>query len=224
MTLALLLPQFAPNLYDLAAMLQADRIVLQDTERWSRKSRTHRAKIRTPEGTQWINIPVRTEDRKKAINRIRIDHEEEWVTPLLRSLEFNYRNSIYYDFYEPEIRADFESASDHEYLLPFILHLQNRLLRFMEIDIDWELASELDRYTSDPDELASSLGADALFQEHDSRHYQRQAEKMRSEPGVEHPTYHQHFEGFEPGCCILDLLFQYGPESFRVIEMLNDEC
>lgn len=220
MTLALLLPQFAPNLYDLAAMLQADRVILQDVERWSRKSRVHRALIRTPEGTQWINIPVRTEDRKKAIKDVRINHEEDWVTPLLRSLEFNYRNSIYYDFYEPEIRADFESAGDYKYLLPFILYLQKRLFRFMDINTEWELASALENYTPDPDELANRLGADILYQEHDSRHYQRQAETT-TEPLPDHPAYHQHFEGFEAGCSVLDLLFQFGPESFRIIDKLK---
>ena len=133
MTLALLLPQFAPNLFDLASILAADRIVLQDLEEWSRKSRVHRAKIRVPEGTQWVNIPVRTEDRSKPIRQVRIDHSDDWVTPLLRTLEYNYRNSIYYDFYEPEINADFHSATDYTYLLPFCLYVQKRLFHFMGI-------------------------------------------------------------------------------------------
>lgn len=220
MTLTLLLPSFAPNLYDLAVMLQGDRVVLQDTERWSRKSRVHRAQIRTPEGTQWINIPVRTEDRKKAIREVRINHEEEWIAPLLRALRYNYRNSIYYDFYEPEIRADFEQATDFVYLLPFVLFVRKRLFRFMELDIEEELASGVEGYTSDPDALAERLDADRLFQEEGSRHYQRQA-RRRAEPDFEHPVYHQHFEGFEPGCCILDLLFQFGPECFRITDRLG---
>lgn len=222
--LALLTPQFAPNLYDLATMLNADRIILQDVERWSRKSRVHRALIRKPEGTQWINIPVRTEDRKKAIMEVRIDHSGDWVTPLLRSIEYNYRNSIYFDFYEPEIRADFESAADYDLLLPFILYIQKRLFRFMDLKVEYTLASELENYTSDPDELASQMGANLLFQEHDSRHYQRQAQR-KTELHFDHPTYHQHFEGFEPGCCILDVLFQFGPESFRITDELvrNEE-
>jgi hypothetical protein len=220
MKLALLFPQFSPNLYDLAIMLQADRIIMQNTEHWSRKSRVHRAQIRTPEGTQWINIPVRTEDRKKPINRVRIDHRQDWITPLLRTLEYNYRNSIYYDFYEPEIKADFESAKDYEYLQPFVLYIQKRLFQFMDIQVDFTLASELDNYTSDPDELAERLGADILFQEFDSRHYQRQG-NMKSDPNFSHPTYHQHFKGFEPWCCILDVLFQLGPESFRIIDNIT---
>lgn len=220
MKLALLFPQFAPNLYDLAVMLQSDLVVFQDRESWSRKSRVHRAKIRTPGGTQWINIPVRTVDRKKAIHRVRINHDEDWVTPLLRSLEFNYRNSIYYDFYEPEIKADFENSGQYTYLLPFVLYIQKRLFTFMDITIDYRLSSEMDDYSPDPDRFAEKMKADTLFQEYDSRHYQRQADR-RSEPEFEHPVYHQHFEGFEPYCCLLDLLFQYGPESFRVIDALD---
>ena len=76
MKLAILQPTFIPTLHDLAVILQADRVVLQDIEDWSRKSRVHRAKIRTPEGTQYINIPVMTKDRDKPITRVRIDHSK----------------------------------------------------------------------------------------------------------------------------------------------------
>lgn len=220
MKLALLFPQFAPNLYDLAIMLQADRIILQDVEQWSRKSRIHRAQIRTPEGTQWINIPVRTEDRKKAVKDVRMDHSEDWVTPLLRTLEYNYRNSIYYDFYEPEIKADFESAYDFEYLMEFVLYIQKRLLRFMDLSIKYELASDIDEYDSNPDLFVERLGADSLFQEHDSRHYLRQAESHPNKLPFEHPRYHQHFDGFKPWCSILDVLFQFGPENFHITDKL----
>ncbi|WP_138431472.1 WbqC family protein [Fodinibius saliphilus] len=221
MILALLFPQFAPNLYDLSVMIQADRLILQDLERWSRKSRTHRAKIRVPNGTQWINIPIRTEDRKKAIKDVRMDHSEDWVTPLLRTIEYNYRNSIYYDFYEPEIKADFQSAYDYTSLLDFILFIQERLLSFMEVEIEYVLSSDLADYTSNPDELGRQLGVDTLLQEYDSRHYQRRAEDYNSTIDFEHPKYHQHFDGFEPWCSILDILFQFGPESFRITDQLK---
>ncbi|HLR31521.1 MAG TPA: WbqC family protein [Fodinibius sp.] len=220
--LALLFPQFAPNLYNLAAMLQADRTILQDVEQWSRKSSVHRAKIRVPGGTQWINIPVCTEDRKKAIREVRIDHSEDWINPLLRTIEYNYRNSIYYDFYEPEIRADFRSAEKYRYLVDFVLYMQKRLLRFMDLSINFELSSGITGYTSDPDLLVRRLGSDTLFQEHEGRHYQRQA-RGKTDPVFTHPRYHQHFKGFKPWCSILDVLFQLGPESFRVTDRLQVE-
>jgi len=222
MTLALLQPVFSPNLYDLAVMLQADKVVLDDLETWSRKGRVHRALIRTPEGSSYIHIPVRTSDRDKPIKEVRIDQDSDWITPLLRSLKFNYRNSLYFDFYEPEIESDFKEGKGYEYLFPFVIFLRKRLFRYLELDLaDKErLASECREYDHDPDRFAINLGAEKLFQEHDSRHYQRQAE-MRSEPEFSHPEYRQHFERFLPWCCAYDLLFQYGPESFKVIDLLH---
>lgn len=220
-SLSILQPVFIPNLHDLATILASDRVVLQDSEIWSRKGRVHRAKIRTPEGSQYINIPVHTQDRKKPIHDVRIDHSENWIDPLLRALEFNYRNSVYYDFYEPEIRADFKSAQNYEYLLLFALYMRKRILRFLEVDIQAEIifSSRMEEYHSDPDQLAKSMDADVYYQEQGARHYQRQG-KNKTELPFTHPVYRQHFDGFEPDCCLLDLLFQYGPEGFKIISHL----
>lgn len=221
MTLALLQPLFAPNLYDLAVMMRADLVVLQDLERWSRKGRVHRAAIRTPDGVQYITIPVRTEDRKKAIRDVRIDHDSGWASQMIKSLRYNYRNSIYFDHYEPEIVADIEQGREYEYLLPYALFLRYRLFSFLELELKERevLSSDLDHYDTDPDSLAQHLKADILYQEHNSRHYQRQAVGRR-EPEFTHPVYRQHFEGFEACCSLYDLLFQYGPESFRILDQI----
>jgi hypothetical protein len=225
MTLGLLFPSFAPDLYDIATLKKADTVIYQDTERWSRKSRVHRAKIRKQKGTQWINIPIRTEDRKKTIRQVRMDHSEDWLPPIFRALEVNYNNSVYFDFYQAEFEADLKAAYEMEYLLPFIEHMRSRLFRYMEFEPTAEifLASECgDRYDSDPDETARRWNADHLVMEHGARHYQRQPESTAVLPALEeHPTYRQHFEGFEPECCAFDLLFQYGPESFRILDELQ---
>jgi len=221
MKLAILQPVLIPDLHDLAIMFSVDQIVFQDSEQWSRKGRTHRAVIRSPEGTDYMSVPVMTADKKKQINQVRINHGREWITPLLRALKFNYSNSVYYDFYEPEIRADIETGHNFEYLLDFSLFLKKRLFQFLELEIPAEIhfSSGMGEYTSDPDKLADKLGADLYYQEHDARHYQRQGEN-RSKIDFTHPEYRQHFEGFEPYCCLYDLLFQYGPESFRIFDEL----
>lgn len=222
MKLAILQPVLIPDLHDLAMMLAAGTIVYQDSEQWSRKGRTHRALIRTLVGTDYLNIPVVTLDRKKPIRDVRIDHSEEWIEIWMRSLEANYRNSVYFDFYEPEIRADIESGRQFELLLDFSLFLRQRIFQFLEIDIPAQVhfSGYMENYSSDPDELASYLDANTYWQEHDGRHYQRQGKK-KSEIPFNHPVYRQHFDGFEPNCCLLDLLFQYGPESFRIISQIQ---
>lgn len=218
-TVALLLPGYLPNLYYLAAMMQADRVVLVDNERFSRKSRVHRGRIRTPAGTQWLTIPVDPQTRRSPVNRVGIDHSRDWVRTHLRALEYNYRNSIYFDFYEPEIRADLQQARQYTYLIDFVLYFKRRLLTYLQIDVTWELASEQLDYDPDPDRFIGNMGAGAMFQEQYSRHYQRQGSRRR-EPEFRHPVYIQHFKGFESDCCLLDVLFQYGPSAYEIIDPL----
>ncbi len=223
--LAILQPVMIPELHDLAVMYQSDLILLQDNEIWSRKGRVHRAQIRTPDGTQYIHIPIRTEDRKKPINKLRIDHSQNWVRQIRLSLEYNYRNSVYYDFYEPEIRADFDTGNEYEFLLPFILYLRKRIFRFLDIDLNAEIqfASDIYNYDPDPDQLCDNLNMLYYTQEPHARHYQRQGTgEKKIEIPFDHPIYRQHYDGFEPRCCLLDLLFQYGPESFQILEQISE--
>lgn len=219
MTLALLQPHFAPDLHDLALMLQSDEVWLQTGEIWSRKGRIHRARIRTPEGSSWLNLPVRTEDRQKPIDQVRIDQSVQWVDRFRKTLYYNYRSSYYYDFYRPEIEADFEEAASMERLLDAALLLRHRLFEYLHLG---QVLVSKEKQTgwylppgADPGQWAVEHGAIRLLQEHDARHYQRQAEDV-SEFHFEHPVYRQHFDEFVPWCCLYDLLFQYGPEAMDV--------
>lgn len=216
MILALLQPHFAPDLHDLSLMLRADEVWLQTGEQWSRKGRTHRAKIRTPDGTAWLNLPVRTEDRSRPIDQVKIDRSVDWVEPFRKALYYNYRNSFYYDFYQPEIEMDLERAAECDLLMEASMQIRSGLLRHLQLKEFVEKKEKLTgRYLmpgADPGAWAAERGATVLWQEHDSRHYQRQAENRR-DPEFVHPEYRQHFDGFEPWCCLYDLLFQYGPQA-----------
>tara|TARA_R110002124_G_scaffold134129_1_gene296769 strand:+ start:23195 stop:23854 length:660 start_codon:yes stop_codon:yes gene_type:complete len=219
MKIALLTPQFAPNLYDLASMLKADHVIFTDVEKWSRKGRTHRAEIRNEEGTQWINLPILSEDRKKAIKDVRLDHEQQWFEPFWNAILHNYKNATYFDHFEDELYHDIQQAHESEYLLEFNLYFFERLLRYLEIDINYELASNVSDYSTFPDEAFNNLNADTLYLEHQSKNYQRQSKQ--AEIALEkHPIYQQAYPGFVEGCSVLDLLLNKGVESFKVIEKL----
>src|SRR5690625_4612402 len=138
-----------------------------------------------------------------------------------KSLRYNYRNSIYFDHYEPEIVADIEKGREYEYRLPYTLFMRYRLFSFLDLELKERevLSTDLDHYDSDPDRLAQHLEADVLYQEYNSRHYQRQAAGRR-EPDVTHPGYRQHFEGLEACCTLYEMLFQFGSESLRILDQV----
>lgn len=208
MSLALIQPQFAPNLYDLAAMLKADEVILLDTDIWSRKGRTHRAQIRNEEGTQWINIPIVTEDKSKPIDQVRIDHSENWFEIFWNGILHNYSNAVYFDHFVDELFADLKNASSSERLLDFDLSILDRILTYLEVSINYKLSSTIKDL---------NLSNSKVFQEFSSRNYIRQLENNEVALTA-HPVYSQAWPGFEPECSCLDLLFNLGPESFRVLD------
>ncbi len=199
--------------------MKADRIILQDVEKWSRKGRTHRAEIRNEAGTQWINLPVLQEDRKKAIEDVRLDHSQRWFEPFWNAIAHNYQNATWFDFYEDELKSDILKVNEFEYLLEFNLYFFRRMLQFLELEIKFDLASNSEGYSTFPDESFSNLGASTLYLEYKSKNYQRQS-KNAEIALKEHPVYPQAYSGFEPNCSIIDLLLNEGRESFRVIEKL----
>lgn len=220
---AILLPPFLPNLYDLAIMLHGNPVLRVDHHRFSRKSRVHRGKIRTPEGeTQWINLPVHPDDRRKPIKDVRLDSTENWPSEWMKQLTYCYSSSTWFDFFEAELAADFKTAGEMEYLTEATHFLFEKIRGYLEIPaIHLTPAKEHPYWDENPEQVASGSGAGKIYQEHRSRHYLRQAE-CRIDPPVSFPEYHQTGTGFVPWCCWLDLLFEYGPEAFKVVDELSE--
>jgi len=203
MILSLTQPQFAPNLYDLIAMLQADRVILLDADRWSRKGRTHRASITDSE---WINIPIKTEDKKKTIREVYIDHSENWFTPFWNSIHHNFHSATWFDHFEDELFALFEDARSTEKLIDFNLTVFEGLLGFLEVKLSYELASstkvDVDKATT-------------IIQEYQSKNYIHRIENAETVT-INQPEIAHHAER-----SILHLLFYHGAESFKVLDLLK---
>lgn len=219
MKLALLQPQFAPNLFDLASMLKADQVIWNDLERWSRKGRTHRAAIKGEHGLQWINIPIRTEDKKKAIGEVRIDHTEDWIEPFWNALLHNYSDATWFDFFAEELEADIRDLHKFEKLIDLNISFFEQLSSYMEFEVNFQLASRIKEFDPDPDVFSNNLNAEVLYQEHEAKNYQWLSDH-HVQALKKHPVYRQGPSNFIPGLSILDLLFHYGKESFRVFDHL----
>lgn len=209
MKLALLLPGIVPDLRWFLAAQDADMVVLNDLSPWSRKSRVHRYQIRTPQGTQWLNVPVTRTDQQ-ALKEAKVDISTNWQPDHLRTLQMNYRNSLFFDFLEAEVEAVLKQASMSQLLVEACETTTRLWFRLLEMDPILHYASGLGAWDHDPDQLALNLGATKLILEHESRHYQRQPVSTPTMV-MPHPEYRQHFGGFYSGCGILDYIFSKGP-------------
>ncbi len=190
-----------------------------DVEPWSRKGRAHRAELRNAEETQWINLPILSEDKKKPIREVRIDHSEPWLEAFWNGILHNYQHATWFDFFEDELFSDVQYSRECEFLFEFNSYFFQRLCIYLELNINIILASELSEYHSNPERTAANLGAGTFYVEHQSKNYLWQSDKA-SVVLKEHPKYSQAHPGFIEGCSILDLLLNEGKESFRTI----DQC
>lgn len=224
-------PTFAPTLHDLAIMLYANqtslaRILLADTLVFSRKSRVHRAQIRTNNGTIWIQIPIHPEDRKSKLSDTRIDPDKSWVKLMMQTLETAYGGSPYYEEYIPWF-GDILEESPGTLFLPIALRFRHRIFEFLHLP---ELKNAEVYWSALPKKEATQKGVvhqgvdqlefHPLYQEPDSKNYMPQIAQYPTFP-FQHPKYSQHFGGFVPGLSLLDLLFEVGPESWKVIDSIR---
>lgn len=206
----ILLPSVLPDLYWLQATLVSDEILLQDHLEFSRKSRVHRGKIRTPNGSQWVSIPVHPDDRHKPLVECRIDNTSDWLTPLWRALEYNYRNSIYFDFYELELKEIFKRTSGIEKFTDACTYLTSVWLGWLEVSTPL-MSTASSGSTIDPGAL--------IIRERNSLQYLPPIHGA-IELNTPIPEYVQHFGTFHNDCCILDLIFAVGPESWRITDQM----
>lgn len=154
-TTALLLPGISPDLSWVARALHADRHIIDDLHPFQRKSRIHRIKTRTATAHQWLTLPIATDDRNKPVNQVRMAPDSRWAAHFLKALEYNYRNSPWYDFYEPEIIEDIEQASSYRMLIDVVLHLLRRQWGYLELPWRAELTSDLTTRAELTSELTS---------------------------------------------------------------------
>jgi len=214
------LPSLFPDIQWLRVALHADTLLLADNSTFSRKSRSHRGKIRTPDSFQWIHIPLLPDDRTRPLALARIDQRSDWLAPLWRSIEFNYRNSIYFDLYEPELREFFEKLRTVDTFRDGCDLVLKQLQSWLEFDLPATY------WLSQEDKSAGEIlhqfieTKTTILIEADSKNYLTPVPGSVY-PSPELPPYRQHFGGFESNCCWLDLLLERGPESWEYMDQLK---
>lgn len=216
MTAAVLIPSAFPDITHLSLLKHADFNCYFTGESFSRKSLFHRGCIRTREGLGWLTLPVHPSDKKKLYHETRLDASVDWISKSMLSLKHSYQHSTYFDFYADEIEADFQQAASFELLFDAVQHLRTRLFRYLE----WHIHPQIIYTEAELHQFLEETSQKIVFTEPGSRYYRKRIPNQ-TEPQLHLPEYAQSHAPFLPGCCVLDLLFHYGPESFKVLDRLN---
>lgn len=217
MTVAVLPLEYFPPLHSVALMSAADQVVWADTWPYRRQTRQNRSKLRNPNGWQWISLPMWSHQHGRPIHEVKIDGNVPWHERQWRAFMYNYRSTMYFEYFEDDFAPLFDTAPES---LQAMNEASTRCTcTFAQIDTPFVRAS--DRSISALSEVRTALDADRVW----VAHAHQEELDARSDhatytvlPPYDHPTYRQNFEGFEPGMAAIDCIFNYGPEATRIID------
>lgn len=211
-------PEYFPRLSYMALVAAVDTFVVADTFQYSNRSFHNRTRLRSPQGWHWVTVPLRGPQHGRPIDRVEIENKRKWPRSHRRSFEYDYRSTMYFEYYEDTFVAIFERT--WERLGPLTARSVELLHGLMELDTRLLRASSL---PGRPDSVAAVLGAlgdgeaEVWAPPAAAPHDAEQVERIKVFHFEEAP-YHQNFEGFEPGLSAADMLFNYGPETVSELE------
>ena len=93
-------PHYIPTIDYFHKMVCSDTFVLADDILYTTGSLVNRTAIKSPEGKQWLTVPVLTRGKgKQAIGEVQIDPERNWRKKHWKAIYLNYKYAPYFEYY-----------------------------------------------------------------------------------------------------------------------------
>ncbi|WP_419770602.1 MAG: WbqC family protein [Candidatus Marinarcus sp.] len=218
-------PDFLSYLGFFHRLLHSDLYIVLDDVQFvkSNNSWTHRDKIKTQNGDQWLTINVKKASRDTNINEILFSDTINWKKQNLDLLKQNYRKAEYFDEIFPYLEKLY--SHDYEKLSEFNMASILMLMELFDIKIDIVYSSTLKTTQAKSERLVE------LLTQVDATHYLSGVgarDYHKDEPfdtaglkvvwqEFKHPIYPQLHGEFIPYLSSIDILFNCGIKRSREI-------
>ncbi|MFB6098552.1 MAG: WbqC family protein, partial [Salinibacter sp.] len=160
MRIAVRPPEYFPRLPYMALLQHVDHFVLADTFPYRRQSFQDRSKLRNAQGWHWITIPLFGRREGAPICKVEIKTEGRWQEKHWRSFLYDYRTTMYFEFYESSIRPFFEHTWTR--LGPCTARSVELLAELFGLRTTITRASSMDDGPTCIAEVVDALGAETL--------------------------------------------------------------
>jgi hypothetical protein len=223
-------PNYLPYAGFFEKIARADRFLVVDNVQFVKRGTfgwMHRNRIRSgsPEGWDWLSVPVLSKGRfHQKILEAEVDNSTPWARKHWRALEWNYRKAPHFKTYADPFRELYErpwkgfcelTCAFIELLLR-LLGIPRALERTSTLGISGEstgLVLAMCKAVGADTYLSGMHGKDYL----DAAEFERQGIRLVFQEYVAAP-YAQCWAGpFIPNLSVVDLLFNCGPDSLKVI-------
>ena len=173
------------------AFVNAEDVILEQSEFFRKMSYQNRAYISGPNGIICLSIPLQGgRNQKKILRDIKICNDEKWQTLHWKTLESCYRRSAFYEYFVDALRKYYEKK--FTFLLEANLHSLELLLDLFQIKKDYNLSATYHENV-----------------EHDLRTKFLPKNRLESNQKEYFQTFGDR-NGFEPNLSMLDYLFCCG--------------
>lgn len=200
----LLSTSYLPSVHYFMLMAAAPEVVIEKHETYPKRTLRNRCEIYTANGKLPLTIPVtKVDGNHTRVDRIRISDQYDWQTLHWRAIRIAYTNSPFYLYYKDDVEVFYKKHFDN--LFDFNMKLLRGICDLIGLEVK---ISVTETYEKEPKAMADFRSI--LSPRYDISTFQFK-------------TYYQVFaerHGFIPGLSILDLLFNMGPETAKIISGL----
>ncbi|MBD3362743.1 hypothetical protein GF362_03420 [Candidatus Dojkabacteria bacterium] len=205
-----------------------DEFILFDSVQYVKRTWRNRNRIKTPNGLQWLTIPVKVKGRyKQSINEVVVSNNH-WRKKHWRALEFNYQKAEFFKKYEDKIKRLYLDDNE-ENLSQINFEYIKEINDILGINTKVVFSRDYNYEHQEGDveciiELLKKAGAKVFLNGPTAKEYM--SKDMFSEHGIElrwmnyggYPEYRQLFPPFEHSVTILDLIFNHGARSTKYMK------
>ncbi len=222
MIIAIHQPQFMPWLGYFDKMDQVDSFVLLDNVQYKKNEFQNRNRIKTPQGPQWLTVPVSYQFPAR-IDEVQVRVGDPWRRKHLQTLVANYAKAPYWAQYAESLRdlyaVEWTSLAAVNRASVEWLKSQLGIATPLAVASEMELSQEPTQRLLD---ICKELGASTYLAGVDGRKYMELDRFAAAGIEVafqeyEHPQYAQMHGEFSSHLSVLDLLFNCGSESGKIV-------
>ena len=219
-------PDFLPYLGFFHRLLEIDLFIILDDVQFERGGWHHRDKIKTKQGEQWLSLSTKKGVFPQNINQVELAEKSHvWVKKNLNLLIENYKSSLFFDTYFPEIQKIYFTG--FQKMTDLNMAFLQFLLKAFDLQVDIVISSSLNTEGQSNQKLINLIKAT------DGTHYLSGVgaraylnEEMFAQEGISvewqnfsHPIYPQLHGEFIPYLSSIDLLFNCGSRSKDILRL-----
>lgn len=227
MRIAIMQPTYLPWLGYFDLIDQVDLFVFLDNVQFSKQSWQQRNRIKTRKGLEWLTVPILLRGRfGQLIQEVEIRDPEFW-TKHVRALEVNYGKAPCFHDYLPALLSIYKEGSPWIRLVNLNAKLIEWLCAVIGVKTPSVHSSSLKTNGQQSARLIAickSLGATEYLSPIGAAGYLLENIQEFENQGIQvlfhnykHPIYDQLFPRFQPFASVIDLVFNEGPRSLKIV-------